>query len=74
MNLLLKLHAWFYRRTGVMTKYTKKQEQKYIDGLDNEYSDLDIHLLRGCWQAKHRFVRPMTISKRDYDKITKGMQ
>lgn len=70
MNLLLKLHAWFYRRTGVMTKYSKKQEQKYIDSLDIK-SDLERHLLTGCWQAKHGFLRPMVVSKRDWDKIAK---
>jgi len=57
--ILLKLHAWFYRRTGIYTKYAKRKEQEYIKGLDDltKLTPLEKDLAIGYWQARHGFYR-----------------
>lgn len=57
-NLLLKLHAWYYRRTGIFTNYAKRKEQEYLNStLRGSESQVCIDIITGCWQAKNGFYR-----------------
>ena len=66
---MIKLKAWFYRKTGIYLAH--KEELEYITSKEfwNEYRSMariksngllgrDLQgLLIGCWQAKHGFYR-----------------
>jgi len=68
VNLKLKLHAWFYRRTGIYTKYARKKEQEFVNGEIGDEQGLGRDLLIGAWQAKHGFYRTSEQHKIDIRK------
>ena len=55
-RILLKLHAWIYRKFGIFTKYARKKEKEYMESL-GDVSDVEKDIFRGCWQAKNGFYR-----------------
>ena len=59
-NLKLKIHSWFYRRTGIMTNYSKACEYEEVTRIikENHYSKnllLDISMGIGMWQVQNGF-------------------
>jgi uncharacterized membrane protein len=67
-KLLLKLHAWFYRRFGIYTKYARRKEQEYLrETLTGNESKMEKDLVIGCWQALNGFYRTW----KQVEKVTK---
>jgi hypothetical protein len=54
--MLLKIHAWIYRKFGIFTKYARKKEKEYMESL-GDVSDVEKDIFRGCWQAKNGFYK-----------------
>ena len=54
--MILKLHAWLYRKFGIFTKYARKKENEYINSL-GEVSDLEKGLLIGTWHVENGFFK-----------------
>jgi len=69
VNLKLKLHAWFYRRTGIHTEYAKRKQQEYLDKeLKGDEGELMVNLMIGAWQAANGFYRSSKHFKIDVKK------
>jgi hypothetical protein len=54
--MLLKIHAWIYRKFGIFTKYARKKEKEYMESL-GDVSDVEKNIFIGCWQAQNGFYR-----------------
>lgn len=54
--MLLKLHAFIYRRFGIYTNYAKKRADQYIDEL-GDISETEKEIMKGVWQARNGFYR-----------------
>lgn len=54
--MLLKLHAFIYRRFGIYTNYARKKEREYLDDL-GDTSEFEEMMAKGVWQARNGFYR-----------------
>lgn len=71
-RLLLKFHAWYYRCTGIYTKYARKIEQEFVTKEIGDEQGLGRDLLIGTWQVKHGFYRSSKYLKKRMKKKLKG--
>lgn len=70
MNLILKIHAWVYRKFGTYTKYARKKEQEYLDSvICINATETDKSLIIGSWQAKNGFYRSSKHIKKDLRRL-----
>jgi hypothetical protein len=54
--MLLKLHAFIYRKFGIYTNYARKKEKEYLDSL-GILSEFEEIMAKGVWQAQNGFYR-----------------
>ena len=65
--MLLKIHAFIYRVSGIFTKYARKKEKEYIKSL-GDVSDFERNLMTGLWHANNGFYRSSKHLKRNIKK------
>lgn len=74
-NWLLRLHAWYYRLTGVYTKYAERKEKEYIASVTNDNtSEVERSILTSSWHVKYGFYMSSEQMKKHIKKRLKKLK